>query len=146
MDILKYKGYEGTAELDVSRGICHGKILHINDLVTYETDAPTKLQEMFEEAVDDYVATCAEIGKEPQRAFRGVFNVRVSPELHRAALSRAHADGCTLNEVVARAMEAFLCSHPEVNHNHTHRIVLVTSKSDPVQTVSATRWSTASVH
>ena len=34
MDILKYKDYEGTAELDMSRGVCRGKILFINDLVT----------------------------------------------------------------------------------------------------------------
>ena len=55
MDILKYKDYEGTAELDMSRGVCRGKILFINDLVTYEAASPADLQREFEAAVDDYL-------------------------------------------------------------------------------------------
>jgi len=52
VDILKYKDYEGTAELDMSRGVCRGKILFIKDLVTYEAAQPTELQKEFEAAVE----------------------------------------------------------------------------------------------
>lgn len=88
MEILKYKGYEGTAELDMSRKICRGKILFIKDLVTYESCSPADLQKEFESAVDDYLETCASLGKEPDKPFKGLFNVRVSPNLHRAAAIR----------------------------------------------------------
>lgn len=66
MDILKYKDYEGTAELDMTRGVCRGKILFIADLVTYESESPAGLQKEFESAVDDYLETCVALGKEAQ--------------------------------------------------------------------------------
>lgn len=117
MDILKYKDYEGTAELDMSRGVCRGKILFIDDLVTYEASTPPDLQREFEAAVDDYQETCAMLGKKPCRPFRGMFNVRVTPEIHRAASLRAVTEGVSLNDVVVRALAAFLNAKVEVNHN-----------------------------
>ncbi|MDZ4729931.1 MAG: type II toxin-antitoxin system HicB family antitoxin [Xanthomonadales bacterium] len=108
MDILKYKGCEGTAELSVSRGVCRGKILFIKDLVTYESDAPAQLQAEFEAAVDDYLDTCVALNREPAKPFRGQFNVRISPDLHRSAALRATEEGIALNDVVVRALHAFL--------------------------------------
>lgn len=134
MDILKYKEYEGTAELDMTRGVCRGKLLFIDDLVTYESATPQDLQKEFEAAVEDYMQTCAGIGKEPQRPFRGLFNVRVPPTLHRAAALRAACDRVALNDVVVRALDSFLNSRFEVNHN-----VKVTVEGTPrlVKTVQA---------
>lgn len=117
MNILKYKDYEGTAELDMERGICRGKILFIGDLVTYEASLPKNLQKEFEAAVDDYVATCKELGREPQKPLKGQFNVRVSPELHKALTLRAYKDGVYLNDVVVRALDAYVNSKVDINHN-----------------------------
>lgn len=66
MDILKHKDYEGTAEMDAARGVYRGKILFINDLVTYESPSLTGLQKEFELAVDDYLETCVRLCREPQ--------------------------------------------------------------------------------
>lgn len=118
MDILKYRGYEGTAELDMARGVCRGKILLINDLVTYESSEISGLQQAFEAAVEDYIETCAALGREPQITLKGQFNVRVSPKLHRDLNIRAVNDGVSLNEIVNRACEAFICQK-EVNPSTT---------------------------
>ncbi len=67
MSILEYKEFEGTAEVDVERGVCRGKLLFIDDLVTYQAASAKKLQAEFEAAVDDYLETCRLVGKEPQR-------------------------------------------------------------------------------
>lgn len=148
MDILNYKEFEGTAELDMARNVCRGKLLFIDDLVTYESDTPGGLQREFEAAVDDYIETCIAIGKEPQRPFRGLFNVRVSPSLHRAAALRAMAESVSLNDVVVRAIDAFLNSRTEVNHN-----VKVTLEGPPrlmktVQAAASTsvQWGASNVH
>lgn len=125
MDILKYKDYEGTAELDMTRGVCRGKILFINDLVTYEAALPFDLQKEFEAAVDDYLLTCAELGREPQKSLKGLFNVRIPPALHKAAVLRALADKNTLNDVVVRALDAYLNSKAEVNHVETTNYYVV---------------------
>ena len=114
MEILKYKDYEGGAEVDLERGVCRGKILFIDDLVTYESEAIKGLQKQFEEAVDDYIDTCAQVGKAPQKACKGLFNVRVSPILHREAIRRAIADDSSLNDVVRQAMESYLMDPAKV--------------------------------
>lgn len=108
MEILKYKSFEGSAELDMQKKFCWGKILYIDDVVTYQSESIANLQKQFEEAVDDYIETCKLVGKEPQKPCRGLFNVRVSPELHKAALRRAITDETSLNDVVCRALESYL--------------------------------------
>ena len=108
MNILRYKGFEGTAELDVGKGICHGRLLFVSDVVTYQSDSPASLQKAFEEAVDDYLATCESLGRQPQKPLTGVFNVRVPPQLHRQARLRSVEAECSLNVVVVRALESYL--------------------------------------
>jgi predicted HicB family RNase H-like nuclease len=148
VDILKYKEYEGTAELDVGRGVCRGKVLFIDDVVTYEAASPRDLQREFELAVDDYVETCTSLGKEPQRPFRGMFNVRVPPELHKAAALRALTTGVSLNDVVVRALDCFLNVRADVNHNIK---VTLEGPQSTVQTVRAVasgkpQWGITNVH
>lgn len=132
MDLLQYKSYEGTAELDMARRVCRGRVLFIDDLVTYEAMVPDLLQEEFEAAVEDYLETCAQVGKEPQRPFKGLFNVRVPPALHRAAALRATCDAVALNEVVVQALTAFLSIRPEVNH---HVKVMIEGTPSVIRTV-----------
>lgn len=148
MDILKYKDYEGTAELDMARRVCRGKILFIDDLVTYEAASPVELQTEFEAAVDDYIDTCATLGREPQKPLRGQFNVRIPPALHKAAALRALADNVSLNDVTVRALDAFVNIHSVVNHNV--RVTLNIPEESMKTLVSSastqTQWGTAHVH
>lgn len=104
MTQMKYKGYIGSAEVSVEDKVVFGKILHITDLVTYEADDPASLQSAFEAAVDDYIEDCRESGREPDRPFKGSFNVRVRPELHRDLVQAAAEKDMSLNEYVARAL------------------------------------------
>ena len=61
--ILKYKEYEGTVEVDMDKLVCRGKILFIDDLVTYVAPAPDTIQAEFEAAVEDYIETCEAVKK-----------------------------------------------------------------------------------
>lgn len=148
MDLLKYKDYEGTAELDMGRRVCRGHVLFIDDLVTYESKSPDNLQREFEAAVDDYIQTCAELGKEPQRPFKGLFNVRVPPALHRAAAIRATCESVALNEVVVRALDAFLNVRTAVNHTVTVTFEVPPRMLKTVQAVASdnVQWGTSYVH
>jgi predicted HicB family RNase H-like nuclease len=149
MDILKYKGYEGTAELDMSRGVCRGKLLLVNDLVTYESATPRELQAEFEAAVEDYIATCKELDREAQVPLKGQFNVRVSPLVHKDLVLRAAQDNITLNETVARACAAYLCHDVNHNHSHTH-IVSIADEGSMVTLVASDNdkfeWRTEATH
>lgn len=145
MDLLEYKGYEGTAEVDLDRGVCCGHILFINDLVTYESTGPKTIKAEFRQAVDDYLATCLQVGKEPQKPFKGLFNVRVPPPVHKAAAIRSVRDGVSLNEVVVQALTAYLRPRSDVYH---HLTVTFDSTLGPAQTYrtvasATTQWAGA---
>lgn len=148
MDLLQYNGYEGTAELDMARQVCRGHVLFIDDVVTYEAKTPGLLQREFEAAVDDYIETCAQVGKEPQRPFKGLFNVRIPPATHRAAALRAICDGVALNEVVVQALTAYLNIRPEVNHHVEVTLEVHQSAVKTFRTVTSNdlQWVPSHVH
>ena len=108
MSRLEYKGYIGTVELSEEDGVFHGKLAFLRDLVAYESTTAKGLTKAFHEAVDDYLTDCASEGREPDKPFKGQFNVRTRPELHRAYASIAAARGQSLNEVVTDALEKAL--------------------------------------
>lgn len=102
MTYLKYKGYLGTIEPDLESGELFGKLAFIRDLVTYEAATVKVLEQEFQASVDAYLESCAAVGKKPDVPFKGTFNVRITPELHRAAVI-ASGDG-SLNAFVAEAI------------------------------------------
>lgn len=106
--VLHYKGYSAKPEYSADDQIFYGKVLGISDLVDFYTENAKEIENEFHQAVDDYIAFCKEIGKEPQRAYSGSFNVRVSPELHKQAWIRAQNDGVSLNKVVDAALREYL--------------------------------------
>lgn len=118
MNILEHKGYHGSVEVDLERGVVRGKILFIADLVTYEADTPAQLKAEFEAAIEDYLETCVELGRKPLQPASGTFNVRTPPELHREAQVRALKDGVSMNEVVVRALGCYLHNSREVREKH----------------------------
>lgn len=63
---------------DAAAEVFHGKFEAITDLVTFEAEAAKQLRPEFERAVDDYLALCAAVGKEPSKTFTGSFSVRPS--------------------------------------------------------------------
>ena len=109
-NILEYKGYFTRVEYSVEDRVLHGKIEGIQDLVNFECDQADQVEEQFQEAVDDYLAYCEDLGKQPEKPYRGVFNIRISPELHRRAVMEAAREGVTLNQFVATAVETRLAS------------------------------------
>lgn len=122
MKTINYKGFVGSAEVSIEDNCLHGKILFINDLVTYEADTVHELTKNFEEAVDDYINTCIDLGIEPQKSFSGTFNIRIGEELHREVSIFAVTNETTNNDVIKKAVENFLHKRREVKevHNHTH--------------------------
>jgi predicted HicB family RNase H-like nuclease len=105
MKLMQYNGYYGSIEASVEDGCLYGKLEFIEPLVNYEGDTVQALEVAFRAAVDDYLATCRQQGVEPQKPYRGTFNVRVGRELHRAAAIAARQRDMNLNELVKRALE-----------------------------------------
>ncbi|MCU7904955.1 MAG: type II toxin-antitoxin system HicB family antitoxin [Candidatus Thiodiazotropha sp. (ex Epidulcina cf. delphinae)] len=86
MNMMEYKGYAGTVEYSPEDHCLYGKLAYIRDLVNYEATHVEDLEREFQAAVDDYLKDCEDIGKAPNKPFKGTFNVRIGTELHRAAV------------------------------------------------------------
>jgi predicted HicB family RNase H-like nuclease len=95
---MTYKGYAARIDYDDGDGIFTGRIAGIRDSVGFHADNVEGLREAFHEAVEDYVATCTKIGKEPQKTYSGQVMFRVSPEVHRKAALAAELSGKSLNQ------------------------------------------------
>ena len=109
-DVLEYKGYYGSVEYSSADNILFGKILGVRGLISYEGDSLENLRCNFENAVDDYFELCQKNNEEPQKPFKGNFNVRVTPELHRALAMYSQSHGQTLNSVVEEAIKHYIIS------------------------------------
>jgi predicted HicB family RNase H-like nuclease len=104
-DVLTYKGFIGSVHFSNSDKVFHGKLEGINDLITFEGRSVSELTTAFHEAVKDYLELCKEAGKDPERSYKGSFNVRVPAELHRKAAAKAAMMGMSLNQFVQKALE-----------------------------------------
>ena len=107
-DMMVYKGYYSSVHYSDEDQIFHGKIEFIRSLVSYEGTDVKSLRMAFEEAVDDYLKLCKEENKEPEMPFRGSFNVRTGPDLHRRAVLFAKSKGANLNSIITDALEKYL--------------------------------------
>jgi predicted HicB family RNase H-like nuclease len=105
---LQYKGYDGSVEYSAKDRVLHGSLLGIRDSIVYEGADVDSLESNFRAAVDEYLAFCAVEGKTPDQPFKGSFNIRVGPELHKRAALFAEEHNQKLNTVVSKALEEFL--------------------------------------
>ena len=101
---MEYKNYVGSVEFSEEDSLFFGRVLGIRALVSYEGENARDLVEDFHGAVDDYLALCEAEGTEPEKAYKGSFNVRISPELHKAAAIAAMRDHTSLNSFVENAI------------------------------------------
>lgn len=105
MKLMQYRGFYGSVEASVEDACLFGKLEFVEPLVSYEGETVQEVKAAFHEAVDDYLETCEELGVEPQKPYKGTFNVRIGRELHRAAAIAAKQRNINLNELVKQAIE-----------------------------------------
>lgn len=104
MNSMTYQGYTARIEFDERDGIFWGKVLGINDSITFEGETVAQLTQDFHNAIDFYLADCAAIGKYPQKSASGKLMLRIPPELHAAALVKAQSVGKSLNQWAIEAL------------------------------------------
>lgn len=107
-NILEYKGYYAKIEYIIEDEMLFGKIAGINDLVTFQSDKTSEIKNEFNNAVDDYLILCDELGKEPNKSYKGTFNIRIQPELHRKISLQATKNNNSLNNEIEKAIEFYL--------------------------------------
>lgn len=109
-NVMTYKGYSARIEYDDDDGIFCGRLAGLRDGVGFHADTVVDLRSAFHEAVDDYLETCAKVGKSPEKAFSGNVPLRVSPELHAKVAMKAELAGKSLNQAGEEALRQYAAS------------------------------------
>lgn len=102
---MTHMGYAARVEYSEDDGCFIGHIAGIRDMVGFHGESVAELRAAFEEAVDDYLATCAKLDREPNHPYSGQFRLRLKPELHARAAIAAETRGKSLNTWVAEVIE-----------------------------------------
>ena len=103
-NLIEYKNYTGSVEYSNEDKCFFGKIEMIDDLVTFEATSVDELETNFKNSVDEYVDTCASLGREPHKTYKGVFNIRIDPELHRKIYKKALQEHISLNALIGKVL------------------------------------------
>lgn len=106
--MMEYKGYHATIEFDSEDYIFVGKVHGIVDSLNFHGTTVEQLEEMFHQSVDNYLEMCESVGKIPDKEYSGMFNVRISAELHKKVYEAALTNDTTINAIVKVALEKHL--------------------------------------
>ncbi len=82
----------------------------IRSLISYEGESARELVEDFHGALDGYLESCKAEGKEAEVAFKGSFNIRLSPELHKPIYIYAAAHQMAMNRYIEETLEKSLAA------------------------------------
>lgn len=104
-DVMLYKDFVGSIHYSTDDEVFFGKIEGIDDSISFEGSSVEELKHAFYEAVEDYLELCEMNGKEPQKIYKGSFNIRISPDLHRKAVREATIRGVSLNQFIESAIK-----------------------------------------
>ena len=101
---LAYEGFAARVEFSSEDDCFIGHIAGIQDVVGFHGETVSELKAAFEEAVNDYLATCKKVGKAPQKPYSGKLMLRVSPEIHAAVAIAAELSGQSINQWASDAL------------------------------------------
>lgn len=105
MNTMEYKGFAARVEYSEEDSCIVGHLAGIRDVIGFHGESVAELRAAFEEAVEDYLATCEKLGQAPNKPYSGQFRLRLAPELHARAAMVAEARGKSLNTWVSEVIE-----------------------------------------
>lgn len=139
-NIFEYKGYHTKVEFNSESFTLRGKIEGINDFVDFECNDVNLVEKEFQNAVDDYLEFCKEVGKEPEKEYKGTFNVRIEPELHRKLAIMASKNGESMNAAISKAVKEYVGNGMNEKKNITNVNITLEVGGELVKTQSSSNY------
>lgn len=117
-NMMEYRGYHAKIEFSAEDECFIGRVFGVSDVLAFDGENVEELQAAFHTCIDEYLEMCQEIGKEPNKEFKGSFNIRIPAELHKSAAMYAAEKSVSLNQVIAQSVEWFLSKEePSLIHH-----------------------------
>jgi len=108
---MTYKGYTAHIAYSAEDTCLVGHIMGINDVIGFHADSVVEIRTIFEETVDDYLQTCARLGRQPNKPYSGRVTLRIPPDLHARLAVMAEAKGESLNAWMMAALTESVEQH-----------------------------------
>jgi hypothetical protein len=106
MNTMSHKGYTARIEFDERDNIFVGRVLGLRSIISFHGETVADLRYEFEVAIEDFLNDCKEQGVKPEKPASGKLMLRVSPEIHGAALVAAQAAGKSLNQWATEVLQS----------------------------------------
>ena len=101
---LSYRAYTARLDFDAHDKIIVGRVLDIDDIISFHGTSVAEFEAAFHEAIDSYVAACAQLGQEAEKPASGRLMLRVDPKVHAAAVKASERSGQSLNKWAEQAL------------------------------------------
>ncbi len=103
---LAYKGYTASMVFDADDKIIVGRVLDVDDIITFHGESVAEFEANFHAVMDDYLTACAKLGSAPEKPASGKLMLRVAPSVHAAAVKAAARSGVSLNKWAEQVLQA----------------------------------------
>ncbi len=113
-DVITYKGFIGSVHFAAEDKVFYGKVEGITDLISFEGETVSQLEEGFKYMVDEHIKDCERNKRPLEKSYKGNLNIRLAPELHKKAAHNAALRGISLNQYINEAIRKELqASEPD---------------------------------
>lgn len=104
-NLMQIDGYHAVIQYDPELEMFRGEFIGLNGGADFYARDIESLKKEGRTSLRVFLDMCREKGIEPRRNYSGRFNVRIPPDLHARAVKTARAQGKSLNQLVAEALE-----------------------------------------
>ena len=106
MNHMSYRGYTARMDFDAEDKIIVGRVIDIDDIITFHGASVAEFEAAFNTAVDGYIQACEQLGQAPDKPASGRMMLRVNPVVHAAALKASARSGQSLNKWAEKVLNA----------------------------------------
>jgi len=99
-----YKGYKARIEFDPRDNIFVGRVLGIEDGISFHGATVKVLKERFSAAINHYLADCKATGRRPEKPASGKLMLRIAPGNTFQSACDGRASGKSLNQWAAEVL------------------------------------------
>lgn len=97
-ELMEHKGFKARVQYSADDEVFFGRLIGIDDIVTFEGKTVRELQRAMKDAVEFHIEVCEKSGKALKKPFSGKVLLRLPSELHARIAEVAASNGKSINE------------------------------------------------
>ena len=105
MNHMSYRGYTARMDFDNEDKIIVGRVIDIDDIITFHGSSVAEFETAFNSAIDSYILACEQLGQAADKPASGRMMLRVSPAVHAAAVKARARSGESLNKWAEKVLD-----------------------------------------